>query len=103
MLLFFFACFIAFSVLVYLIFEIVALDSLNMCYLVLSIFRFLKSIDSLEELKILLCLIITFLFRSLVKIILELYRTHQNATLENSTDNTSIVVVEDSARRWRDC
>jgi len=74
-----------------------------MCYLMLSIFRFLKSMDCLDELNILLCLIITLLFKSLVKIILESYRTHQNATLENSTDYTSIEVVEDSELGRRDC
>jgi len=94
--LFFFAFFIAFSVLIYLIFEIVALDLLSLCCLILFIVKFLKSIDSLDELNLLLCLTITLGFRSLAKIILELCRTHQNATSENSTDNTSIVVVEDS-------
>ena len=89
LLLFFFAFFVAFSVLVYLIFEIVALDLLSMCGLMLSILRFLKSIDCFDELNILLCLIITLLFKSSVKIILDFYRTHQNSTLENSTDYRS--------------
>ena len=44
-----------------------ALDLLNMCYLILSILKSLKSIDCLDELNILLCLIITLLFRFLVK------------------------------------
>jgi len=91
------------SVLVYLTFETVALDVLSMCGLILFIVRFLKSTDSLDELNLLLCLIISLVFRSLVEMILEMYRNNQNATLENSTDYTVIVVVEASARRWRDC
>jgi len=103
LLLFFFAFFIAFSVLVYVTFETVALDLLSMCGLILFIVRFLKSTDSLDELNLLRCLIISLVFRSLVEMILEMYRNNQNATLENSTDYTVIVVVEASARRWRDC
>jgi len=88
LLLFFFAFFIAFSVLVYVTFETVALDLLSMCGLILFIVRFLKSTDSLDELNLLRCLIISLVFRSLVKMILEMYRNNQNATLENSTDYT---------------